>query len=202
LTRIHIRTFLANSSRDSVQNVQRFARYGLPGSKGHNYFWSSDKAIRGMAIGGEVYDQVVHHATNIDKLDERETNENIIKMFHQWWVGHKAEGFIPPTSWIDGPKGILSVGIYPTFALMTKPQKEVVLTFAGKKPLPKRIAGLGVYMMKKALDPDGILGLKFVVHDLTKGIRHCEGSIPKHAETILQIELARQEEAYLVTNAA
>lgn len=202
MTRIHIRTFLANSSRDSVENVQRFARYGLPGSKGHNYFWSSDKAVRALTIGGEVYDQVIHYATDINKVDERETNQRIVQTFYTWWVAHKADGFVPPSGWIDGPKGALSVGIYPTFALMTKPNKEVVLTYAGKEPLPKRIAGLGVYMMKRALDPSGILGLKFVVHDLTKGVRHCEGSIPKHAETILQIELARQEDAYLVTNAA
>ena len=69
----HLRTFLANMSRDSADCVQRYSRRHS-GGKGHDYFWSGNKAIQRMVLDDETFDQAAGVCGSVTKADERIVN--------------------------------------------------------------------------------------------------------------------------------
>lgn len=203
MSKTHLRTFLANMSRDSVECVQRYARYNDGTKKGYNYFWSSEKAIRELAIEGAPFDAAVGVCGQIKKADERVANQTAVRAFHAWFLKNKRAGFPPPRATLFGPQGQLEVLVAPDIALMRGKSQEIVLTWAYRNvPLTRRIAGIGVFILRRELSTLCPTGTKFFVHDLVAQVRHSEAAIPLNAEKIVEIELAKQEAALLATAAA
>jgi hypothetical protein len=156
-----------------------------------------------MVIGGAPFDMAVGHINKIQKDDERQNNQEGARAFNRWWVDHKADGFEVPSALLSAPKGELRVLIRPDFGLIRGKKRECVLLWNSKTPpLPRRMAGLGVFAMQKTLVPMGFEQCDFVVHDLRAEQRHLSGAIPNNAASILQIELMRQEEAFLAGHLA
>lgn len=199
----HIRTFLANASRDPVELVRRYGAYGKGG--GYNYWRTSESAVRDLTLGGKSYDEAVGRCTAIAKPDERLANARAVKTFYDWQVGRKLHWIEPPMATYVGPRGLLRVKVKADAAWVGNGTGEVILIWPyDKPPLRQKIAGLGVHMMRKAFEPLGYRNFDFVIHDVSgegeRVRRFKSGSEPEESERLLDFILDSHERAYELTH--
>lgn len=191
---IHIRTFLRDACYDSAKVVHKYERRAKSNGGG-NYYQSSLLGITDIALDGAAYDQAAARFANIKQNGERIHNARMLLNFYGWWSDHRGSTAKPPHAHMIGPKGKLRVRVHPDMLVKRGKQREITLIWNYNVAIPKRIAGVGVYVMQKYLGPLGYADCNFVVHDLFAERRHCLGAIPDKAASVLSIELARQEEA-------
>lgn len=190
---IHIRTFLRNLCSDSAEVVHKLSKPSKNG--GGDYYQASRLAIAEVAFEGAVYDQAYGRIARIKNDAEREHNAAIFKAFYSWWVEHKGEASKPPHGYLFGPKSKLRVRVLPDLLIKRGKKREIVLLWNYSIAAPKWVAGLGVFMMRKALAPLGYADCEFIVHDLREARRYLSGSMPPKAEALLDMEMTRQEAA-------
>lgn len=184
--------------------VDRYSKYGSGG--GYNYWHSAKSAITDMTTGQQSYDQAVGHCTKVAKSDESIANQNIAKRFQDWRAGQDLEYLEPPVGIISGPRGVVSVKVEPDFAYKAKGQTYVALIWPyANKTLRKKIAGIGVHMMKSTLSQGPFSNATFYILDLSKSdkkpTRFLHGAIPKNnPDGLLAYMLDLHELAYIQTH--
>lgn len=193
MTRMDLATFLYNDWVDSCTRTSRIAKYAFdPG--GGDYHWAAKQAASKLFYEDMTFDQAVSEVmSNMTRPHQRKDCQNALKSIYDWKMAHPGVAYLPPSGEITGPKGELSVGLRPAFAIEQKGVVTAYVLWMFKDVrLEPKLAGIGVHLLELGLQHDAYENWRFAIMDTVNG--KCFSRTHKDTAEAAQFMIRTQEE--------
>ncbi len=190
---ISFTTFLKISSLSDTSKKISETNGLFSGGQGYDYYKNLKRLAPSIAKDETSIDEFEKKISSLKREAERNHNLEMAKQLRKWTsklgdvtiLDSRPSGLLKPSGWKFG------IRMKPELAYLKNNTQYVTYLWATKSPvLSKKVAGMGVYLLKEKLAKSNWINAKFQIYDLRKSKVYDEALIDNATPILTAADLA------------